>query len=74
MRMNAETVVATTTLTVGKEGGPIKALAKLEAVPSSEPRNIAHIKQEEVKNSRNVGLPCVSVVPSAPRHCTGMMM
>jgi hypothetical protein len=72
--MNAETVVATTTLTVGKEGGPIKASAKLEAVPSSEPRSIGCSKQEEVKNYRNVGLPYVSLVPSAPRQCTGKMM
>ncbi|XP_023715210.1 rac GTPase-activating protein 1 isoform X2 [Cryptotermes secundus] len=70
MGMNAETVVATTTLTVGKEGGPIKASAKLEAVPSSEPRNIGSSKQEEVKNWRNVGVPYVSLVPSAPRQCT----
>jgi hypothetical protein len=48
MGMNAETVVATTMLTVGKEGGPIKASAKLEAVPSSEPRNIGCSKQREI--------------------------
>jgi hypothetical protein len=72
--MNAETVVATTTLTVGKEGGPIKALAKLEAVPSSEPRNIGCTKQEEIKNCRSVGLPYVSLAPSAPRQCTGKMI
>lgn len=68
--MNAEMVVATTTLTVGKEGGPIKASAKLEAVPSSEPRNIGCSKQEGVQNCRSVGLPYVSLVPSAPRMCT----
>jgi hypothetical protein len=72
--LNAETVVATTTLTVEKEGGPIKASAKLEAIPKSEPRNIGCSKQEEVQNCRSVGLPYVPLVPSAPRMCTGKMM
>jgi hypothetical protein len=74
MGMNAETVVATTTLTVGKEGGPIKASAKLETVPSNKPGNIGCSKQEEVQNYRNVGLPYVPLVPSAPIKCTGKLI
>jgi hypothetical protein len=74
MGINAEMVVATTTLTVGKEGGPIKASAKLEAVPASEPHNVNCRKEEEAKNCRNVGLPYVPVVPSAPTKGGGKML
>lgn len=72
--MNAEIVVATTTLTVGKEGGPIKASAKLEAVPASKPHNVSCRKDEEAKNCRNVGLPYVPLVPSAPIQVGGKML
>lgn len=68
--MNAGTVVATTTVTVGKEGGPIKASAKLEAVASSESRKISHSKQEEVKNHYNSGISYVPLQPSAPKRGT----
>jgi hypothetical protein len=72
--MNAEMVVATTTVTVGKEGGPIKASAKLEAVASSESRKIGHIKQEEVKNYYNSGTSYVPPQPSAPIRVTGKLI
>lgn len=61
--MNTKTVVATTTLTVGKEGGPIKASAKLEAVPTGKPWKVG------VHNS---GTPCTPLQPSAPQRSTGM--
>jgi hypothetical protein len=69
--MNSEMVVATATLTVGNEGGPIKASAKLQAVPASKPHNISCSKEEEAKNCHNVGLPYTPLVPSAPRQGTG---
>jgi hypothetical protein len=72
--MSAEMVVATTTVTVGKEGGPIKASAKLEAVASSESRKIGHNKQEEVKNHYNNGISYVPLQPSAPKRVTGKLM
>jgi hypothetical protein len=72
--MNAGTVVATTTVTVGKEGGPIKASAKLEAVASSESRKISHSKQEEVKNHYNSGISYVPLQPSAPKRGTGKLI
>lgn len=72
--MNAERVVATTTLTVGKEGGPIKASAKLEAVASSESRKIGHNKQEEFKNYYNSGTSYVTPQPSAPIRVTGKLI
>jgi hypothetical protein len=71
--MNAEMVVATTTLTVGKEGGPIKASAKLEAVPTSEPHNISCRKEAEAKKCHNAGLPYIPMVASAPTKCGGKM-
>lgn len=72
--MNAEMVVATTTVTVGKEGGPIKASAKLEAVASSESRKIGRIKQEEVRNHYNSGTSYVTPRPSAPMIVTGKLI
>jgi hypothetical protein len=72
--MNAETVVATTTVTVGKEGGHIKASAKLEAVASSESRKIGRSKQEEVKNYYNSGVSNVPLQPSAPKTGTGKLI
>jgi hypothetical protein len=66
--MNAERVVATTTLSVGKEGGPIKASSKLETVPSSEPQKSGCSKQEEFQNYRNSGTPYGPLQPSAPQR------
>lgn len=74
MGLNAETVVATTTVTVGREGGPIKASAKLEAVASSESRKIGYNKQEEVKNHYNSGTPYGPPQPSAPIRVTGKLI
>ncbi|XP_069683890.1 rac GTPase-activating protein 1 [Periplaneta americana] len=54
---NAQTVVATTTLTVGKEGVPIKASAKLEAIPND---NLHH----------NGGVPYTPLRPTAPVEST----
>jgi len=72
--MNAETIVATTTLTVGKEGGPIKASAKLEAVANSESRKTGHNKKEEVRNHYNSGTPYVPPQPSAPIRIAGKLI
>jgi hypothetical protein len=72
--MNAEVVVATTTVTVGKEGGPIKASAKLEAVANSESRKIGQNKREEVKNLYNIGSSYVPPQPSAPIRVTGKLI
>jgi len=72
--MNAEMVVATTTLTVGKEGGPIKASAKLEAVASSESRKTGHNKQEEARNHYNSGTSYITPQPSAPMKVTGKLI
>lgn len=58
--MNTEMVVATTTLTVGKEDGHIRASAKLESVPSSEPQKTG------VQNCRNSSVPHALLQPSAP--------
>jgi hypothetical protein len=65
--MNAEKVVAMTTLTVGRKDGSIKASAKLETVPSSETRKV------EVRNCHNSGIPYVPLQPSAPQRSTGML-
>jgi hypothetical protein len=72
--MNADVVVATTTVTVGKEGGPIKASARLEAVANSESRKIGQNKQEEVKNHYNSGTSYVPLQPSAPIRVTGELI
>lgn len=72
--MNAETAVATTTVTAGKEGGPVKASTKLEAVASSESRKIGHYKQEEVKNHYSSGTSYVPPQPNAPIRVTGKLI
>lgn len=74
MGLNPETVVATTTLTVGKEGGPIKASAKLVAVASSDSQKIGPSKQEEAKNHYNGGICHIPLQPSAPRRGIGKLM
>jgi hypothetical protein len=67
--MHVKAVVAKMSVTVGKEGGPMKASAMLEEVASSESQKIGH-KKQEVKNNYNGGISHVPLQPSAHKRGT----